>query len=179
MHVINKYNIFLYYMGIQNVKMTKNKIYKTFRSDVSYNRELMIYKMNLPYVPKLLSYDNNKRIIILDKVCCKSLNRVPIPEREKYYKQAKDLFFKFYKDTGYYMYDYHPGNIILNHKTNKLKIIDFEYIGKEKKNNYRNGIQSFLTKIGVLKKNKTKKYLDTRRKSRKSRKSRKRLRTKK
>lgn len=145
------------YMGKQNVKMTKNKIYKTFGSDLTYNRELMIYKMNLPYVPKLLSYDDDNRIIVLDKVCCKSLNRVPIPEREKYYKQAKNLFFKFYDDTGYYMYDYHPGNIILNHKTKQLKIIDFEYIGKEKKDHYRKGIQSFLTKIGVLKNNKSKK----------------------
>ena len=155
----------LIYMGVQNVKMTKNKIYKTFKSDLSFNRELMIYKMNLPYVPKLLSYDIDKRVIILDKVCCKSLNRVPIPERQRYYKQAKELFFKFHKDTGYYMYDYHPGNIILNHKTHKLKIIDFEYIGKEKKDNYRKGIQSFLKKIGVLKNNKTKKPLYTKRKS--------------
>ena len=35
--------------------------------------------------------------------------------------------------------------IFLNHKTNKLKIIDFEYIGKDAKNNYRKGIH-FLTK---------------------------------
>ena len=143
-------------MGKQKVKMTKNKIYKTFGSELTYNRELMIYKMNLPYVPELLSYDDESRLIVLDKVCCKSLNRVPIPEREKYYKQAKDLFYKFHKNTGYYLYDFHPGNIILNHKTKKLKIIDFEYIGKEKKDHYRKGIQSFLVKIGVIKKSKRK-----------------------
>jgi len=143
-------------MGKQKVKMTKNKIYKTFGSELTYNRELMIYKMNLPYVPELLSYDDESRLIVLDKVCCKSLNRVPIPEREKYYKQAKDLFYKFHKNTGYYLYDFHPGNIILNHKTKKLKIIDFEYIGKEKKDHYRKGIQSFLVKIGVIKKSKSK-----------------------
>ena len=143
-------------MGKQKVKMTKNKIYKTFGSELTYNRELMIYKMNLPYVPELLSYDDETRLIVLDKVCCKSLNRVPIPEREKYYKQAKDLFYKFHKKTGYYLYDYHPGNIILNQKTKKLKIIDFEYIGKEKKDHYRKGIQSFLVKIGVIKKSKRK-----------------------
>ena len=143
-------------MGKQKVKMTKNKIYKTFGSELTYNRELMIYKMNLPYVPELLSYDDETRLIVLDKVCCKSLNRVPIPEREKYYKQAKDLFYKFHKNTGYYLYDFHPGNIILNHKTKKLKIIDFEYIGKEKKDHYRKGIQSFLVKIGVIKKSKRK-----------------------
>ena len=143
-------------MGKQKVKMTKNKIYKTFGSELTYNRELMIYKMNLPYVPELLSYDDETRLIVLDKVCCKSLNRVPIPEREKYYKQAKDLFYKFHKNTGYYLYDFHPGNIILNHKTKKLKIIDFEYIGKEKKDHYRKGIQSFLVKIGVIKKSKSK-----------------------
>ena len=36
------------------------------------------------------------------------------------------------------MYDYRPGNIILGHKTKQLKIIDFEYIGKEKKINIEN-----------------------------------------
>ena len=83
------------YMGKQNVKITKNKIYKTFGSDLTYNRELMIYKMNLPYVPKLLSYDDDNRIIILDKVCCKSLNRVPIPERRIIINKQKIFFLNF------------------------------------------------------------------------------------
>ena len=154
-------------MGKQKVKMTKNKIYKTFGSDLTYKRELMIYKMNLPYVPELLSYDDETRLIVLDKVCCKPLNRVPIPERKKYYKQAKDLFYKFHKNTGYYLYDFHPGNIILNHKTKKLKIIDFEYIGKEKKDHYRKGIQSFLVKIGVIKSKRTNKKYSKIKRSRK------------
>ena len=105
-------------MGIQNIKMTKNKIIKTFKSDLTYNRELLIYKMKLPYVARMISHNDDKREIVLNKECCISLARLPISEREKYYKKAKELFFKFKKDTGLYMYDYHPGNIILNTNNN-------------------------------------------------------------
>lgn len=150
-------------MGIQNVKITKNKIIKTFRSDLTYQRELLIYKMELPYIAKMISNDDIKKIIVLNKECCITLNRLPIKEREKYYKKAKDLFFRFKKDTGLYMYDYHPGNIILDTNNGKLKLIDFEFIGAEKKTHYRKGIQSFLTKIGVMKKSNKKTNKKTRR----------------
>ena len=144
-------------MGTQKVRITKNKIYKTFNSDLTYKRELMIYKMNLPYVAKMISYDDDKLEIVLNKECCKSLSAVPIKEREKYYPRAKNLFIKFKKDTGVYMYDFHPGNIILNHKTDKLKLIDFEFIGSKEKTHYRKSIQSFLVKIGVIDGNRSRK----------------------
>ena len=153
-------------MGTQKVRITKNKIYKTFNSDLTYKRELMIYKMNLPYVAKMISYDDDKLEIVLNKECCKSLSAVPIKEREKYYPRAKNLFIKFKKDTGVYMYDFHPGNIILNHKTDKLKLIDFEFIGSKEKTHYRKSIQSFLVKIGVIDGNRSRKSTGNR--SRKS-----------
>lgn len=154
-------------MGVQNIKITKNKIIKTFKSDLTYQRELLIYKMKLPYVAKLISNDDNKREIILNKECCITLNRLPLSERKKYYKKAKDLFFKFKKDTGLYMYDYHPGNIILNTNNNKLKLIDFEFIGNEEKTHYREGIQNFLVKIGVIKNKKSKKTSRTNKRTKK------------
>ena len=44
-------------MGKQNIKMTKNKNIKPLGSDLTYNRELMIYKkIDLPCVPKLLRH---------------------------------------------------------------------------------------------------------------------------
>ena len=153
-------------MGTQKVRITKNKIYKTFNSDLTYKRELMIYKMKLPYVAKMISYDDDKLEIVLNKECCKSLSAVPIKEREKYYPRAKNLFIKFKKDTGVYMYDFHPGNIILNHKTDTLKLIDFEFIGSKEKTHYRKSIQSFLVKIGVIDGNRSRKSTGNR--SRKS-----------
>lgn len=160
-------------MGIQNIKMTKNKIIKTFNSDLKYNRELLIYKMKLPYVARMISYNDDKKEIVLNKECCKSLARLPISERKKYYKKAKELFFKFKRDTGLYMYDYHPGNIILNTNNDKLKLIDFEFIGNEEKTHYRAGIQSFLVKIGVIKTKKSNKAKISNKKRTKRRKTRK------
>ena len=161
-------------MGTQKVRMTKNKIYKTFNSDLTYKRELMIYKMKLPYVAKMISYDDDKLEIVLNKECCKSLSAVPIKEREKYYPRAKNLFIKFKKDTGVYMYDFHPGNIILNHKTDKLKLIDFEFTGSKEKTHYRKSIQSFLVKIGVIDGKRTEKKTEKRTEKKTEKRTRKR-----
>jgi thiamine kinase-like enzyme len=135
-------------MGIQNVIILSDKVIKTFKSNITYNRELMIYKHKLSYTPKLIEYDNLLKQIIIEKINGLSFVKIPIKIRDKYYIKARELYYKFYNDTGYYLYDYHPGNIILN-ELNQLILIDFEFIGKEKKIKHRKGIESFLNKINV------------------------------
>ena len=139
-------------MGKQQVKMNKYIVTKKFGSNKTYNNERFIYELNLPYVAKLLEYDDDKKLIVINNECCIPLTKVPIKKREKYYEEARQLFWKFHKDTGFYLKDYHPGNIILNNTPNKLEklvLIDFEHIQKTPPN-YRKYPKSFLKKIGVL-----------------------------
>jgi len=134
----------------EGVKITKKRVYKKFKSDLPYNKELTIYKMKLPYVAEMISYDDNKKLIVINNECCMNLAKVPFKDKPKYYKQAKDLYFKFKKDTGFYLYDYRPQNMIVNDKTGVVKLIDFEYYGKQK-NIWKSNI-NFLKKIGVVRK---------------------------
>tara|TARA_R110000822_G_scaffold36486_3_gene102653 strand:+ start:1013 stop:1426 length:414 start_codon:yes stop_codon:yes gene_type:complete len=136
-------------MGNQNVIILNEKVIKTFKSKTTYERELMIYKNNLSYTPKLIGYDNLLKQIIIERINGISLVKIPIKIREKYYIKAKELYYKFYEDTSYYLYDYHAGNIMLN-ELNQLILIDFEFIGQEKKIKHRKGIESFLNKINVI-----------------------------
>ena len=139
-------------MGKQQVTMTKYTVTKKFGSNTTYNKERFIYGLNLPYVAKIIKYDDENKIIVLNYECCMPLTKVPIKKREKYYEEARQLFWKFHKDTGFYLKDYHPGNIILNNtpgQREKLVLIDFEHI-QETPPNYRKYPKSFLNKIGVL-----------------------------
>ena len=139
-------------MGVQNLKISDNKVIKTFKSNITYNRELLIYKHNLSYTPKMISYNDSLKEIILEKEPGLTLVQIPMKEREKYYKKSKELYYKFLEDTGYYLYDFHPGNIIINttEGESELKLIDFEYIGKDKKIKHRKCIENFLNKINVF-----------------------------
>jgi hypothetical protein len=78
----------------------------------------------------LISSDDKKRILVLDRACCVPLSKIPLKDRHKYYPRIKKLFYKFHKDTGFYLHDFNTNNILINEKTNSIKLIDFETIGK-------------------------------------------------
>ncbi len=42
-----------------DITLEKYRIIKVFNSDECFNRELLIYKLNLPYVPDMLEYSRN------------------------------------------------------------------------------------------------------------------------
>ena len=88
---------------------------KKYYSIVNYRRflnELKIYKLNLPYVPKLLDYDIWNRTLTIEKIAMK-------PMSKELYEQLKwECHTRFHKDTGLYHNDLHNKNILLG-KNNK------------------------------------------------------------
>ena len=105
---------------------------KKFRSKKQYDNELMVYKKNLSYTPKLISSDDKNRVIKISYECCKTLTKIPMKDRDKYYPKIKELYNRFKRDTGYYHNDLWSLNVIVNEKTGKIIFIDFAQIVKTK-----------------------------------------------
>ena len=116
--------------GDGKVVKTDNKIKKTM-GQKGYDNEIMVYKKRLSYTPKLISSDDNKNEIIISYECCIPFTKIPKREKEFYYPQIKKLFYRFKRDTGFYHGDFAPKNIIVNTKTKKVKLIDFEKLIKD------------------------------------------------
>ena len=137
------------------LKIHADKVQKRFRRRKRYEKELMIYKMNLPYVPKLISHNDKNMILMIRRKCCKNFSDIPHQHRKKYYPALRELYHNFKRDTGYYHNDYKPDNIIVD-QNGKLWLIDFENIGSTKQdrqshtdhNNKR--IEQFHRKIGLI-----------------------------
>ena len=112
-----------------------SKTYKKKKYD-KFQRELAIYKLNLPYVPKLVSYDLEKRIITMKRVGRKlgETSRRRRRYLELFYRQCKIrldrkirlLHERFHKDTGLYHNDIRYKNTLID-DNGKLYLIDFEY----------------------------------------------------
>ena len=132
----------------EGVSIHKDKVIKRFKGDISYNKELNIYKKRLSYIPKLISYDDDKREIVISKECCETFSQFPVGERSRYYPKIKQLYYRFKKDTGFYLYDFSTKNIIIDKKNNQLKLIDFEYYGKEK--DIWKSVYPFLKKSKII-----------------------------
>ena len=124
-----------------------NSVIKKFRGDKLYNKEKHIYQLNLEYIPKLISFDDVKKELIIEKFGVDLVKIVPRKKRIKYYHKIKKLYFKFFEDTGFYLWDFRPANIVINLETEEIKLIDFEYYGEHRiwKSNY-----NFLQMINVI-----------------------------
>ena len=109
-----------------------NSVIKKFRGDKLYNKEKHIYQLNLEYIPKLISFDDVKRELIIEKFGVDLVKIVPRKKRIKYYPKIKELYFKFFEDTGFYLWDFRPANIVINLETEEIKLIDFEYYGENR-----------------------------------------------
>jgi hypothetical protein len=125
-----------------------NSVIKKFRGDKLYYKEKHIYQLGLQYAPKLISFDDVKRELILEKFGVDLVKIVPRKNRIKYYPKIKELYFKFFEDTGFYLWDFRPANIMINIETEEIKLIDFEYYSEEQriwKSNF-----NFLKLINVI-----------------------------
>tara|TARA_R110000765_G_scaffold267902_1_gene366955 strand:+ start:1217 stop:1627 length:411 start_codon:yes stop_codon:yes gene_type:complete len=109
-----------------------NSVIKKFRGDKLYNKEKHIYQLNLEYIPKLISFDDVKKELIIEKFGVDLVKIVPRKKRIKYYPKIKELYFKFFEDTGFYLWDFRPANIVINLETEEIKLIDFEYYGENR-----------------------------------------------
>jgi len=98
-----------------------------------YKNEMLVYSKKLSYTPTLISHNPKTHTIKISLECCKTLGRIPVKDRKKYYPQIKKLFNQFKKDTGFYHKDLAPSNIIVDEKRGKITFIDFEELSKDKK----------------------------------------------
>jgi len=118
--------------GSAGVSKLKNVITKNMRTRKSFDNEMLVYSLYLPYTPKLISSDEKNLSIKISYECCKALIFLPIEEREKYYPAVKKLYDRLRKDTGMYHNDFSARNVIVNQKTGKLFLIDFSSLRKNK-----------------------------------------------
>jgi len=121
-----------------SVKATGSSITKRFvkKGDsafVKFIRELSIYqaatKLQLKFIPKLLSYNFKKRTITIEKIPGFDLGTIPesdYEEREKYLPLIDDILYKLKKYMGIYHNDILYRNFVFNPKKKRLYIIDFE-----------------------------------------------------
>lgn len=121
-----------------------------------YKNEMLVYSKKLSYTPTLISHNPKTHTIKISVECCKTLSRIPVKDREQYYPQIKKLFHQFKRDTGYYHNDLAPANIIVNEKTGKITLIDFEELSKNKKDmiehskKVRPHLYRFLNEVGII-----------------------------
>ena len=132
----------------KGVRITKNYIQKKFRTRDRYENEKMIYDMNLPYVPKLISYNDKNMILQIKNQCCKTIAKLSPTQRKEYHTRLKDIYRQFRTDTGYYHNDFKPQNIIIDNDDN-LYLIDFESIGKKRINSLDESKNMFHRKINI------------------------------
>tara|TARA_Y100001973_G_C5203934_1_gene339947 strand:- start:1648 stop:2085 length:438 start_codon:yes stop_codon:yes gene_type:complete len=98
-----------------------------------YKNEMMVYSKKLPYTPTLISHNPKTKEIKIALECCKTFKQIPKKDKPKYYPQIKKTFNQFKRDTGFYHKDLAPSNIIVNEKTGKITLIDFEKLATTKK----------------------------------------------
>lgn len=134
--------------GNADVSKKGNIVTKKKLGKKSYENELMVYKKKLSYTPKLISADDKNRVIKISYECCKTLNKIPKQDRDKYYPKIKELYNRFKRDTGYYLNDLYGGNIIVNEKTGKIILIDFSNLVKTKQERSQR-VAPFLKLIGI------------------------------
>lgn len=158
-----------------DVKISPKTITKKFKKRKDgkkhFMNELYVYLLakqkNIKFIPKLISFDISKQIIVTENVG-KSLDFIPEEnwqEREKHLPGISKIY-KGLEKYGLYHNDLRYKNIVWDKKNNKYYLIDFDFIGfknKEADGDYI--IRNIKKKI--LKKDKTNK------KSKKSKKSNK------
>ena len=123
-------------IGNAKVVITPKKIIKTYSSNrgrKAFEKELMVYKLakkkKVKFIPKLLDYDEDKRILVIENVGTSldkliKNNKVKrdlfLPKIEKVYNKFLEVFKLYHNDLRY-------KNIVYNKKKNKLYLIDFEF----------------------------------------------------
>ena len=120
------------------VNVSKSKIIKEYfdhkSAEKRFENELKIYliakKKKLSYIPKLISYNRNKRQLVIKNVG-EDLKSY-LPKRNVTLEDFLPKINKVYSDlvsNGIYHNDLRTKNILYNAKTDKIYLIDFENSG--------------------------------------------------
>ena len=154
--------------------ITKGKITKKYKKNalIPFMRELYVYLLakqkKLNYIPKLLNYDIEKKILVIENVgisiydLCKKTKC----NKDDFLPGIKEIYHKLI-DLGIYHNDIHYKNILYNEKKDQLYLVDFEWSGPVLKNK---DYENLLKKMKKIKDNKnTKKRVRTKKVKRSSR----------
>jgi len=111
-----------YLKNPHNKVFIKNKIiYKFFKSDKKYFNEKRFYmKYNIPNIPKLLCFSDNRRLLIFNNV------GVRIKKRNIDFIKLKLINDNFIKNNIFHN-DFRVKNILYNKKENNYYFIDWEH----------------------------------------------------
>lgn len=116
------------------VEIKEKEIIKEYKPSAhnAFVNELFVYlfakEKKIPFIPKLISYDLEKRILIIKNVgeslyeYCKKNNC----DYTDFYPKIKKIYEKLI-DYGLYHNDMRWKNILYDSKTKKFYLIDFEY----------------------------------------------------
>ncbi|HPM00690.1 MAG TPA: phosphotransferase [Candidatus Cloacimonadota bacterium] len=116
-----------------DVILEKFRVIKTFNSEEYYNRELLIYKLNLPYIPDMLEYNSNpeseKQWIILHRL----YGHNPQPGSLDDFQKALYTLIRFHRDLknlnlSFSHNDPNPKNFII--EDDKCYLFDFSDISQ-------------------------------------------------
>lgn len=113
---------------------------KTFADADAFERELRVYRLNLPYVPRLLAYDRRARSVTVERagVPLGTAWNSGIPvlsallassARWGRNRRIRKLHRRFRRDTGWYHNDVCYKNVLIDPRTGRLYLIDFERAG--------------------------------------------------
>ena len=138
--------------------ITKDKITKKYKKNalIPFMRELYVYLLakqkKLNYIPKLINYDIEKKILVIENVgisiydLCKKTKC----NKDDFLPGIKEIYHKLI-DLGIYHNDIHYKNILYNEKKDQLYLVDFEWSGPVLKNK---DYENLLKKMKKIKGNK-------------------------
>ena len=118
------------------VKIKKAEIIKEYKpsSHNAFVNELFVYlfakEKKIPFIPKLLSYDLEKRKLVIKKVGESLYDYCKEKECDytTFFPKIKKIYEKLI-DFGLYHNDMRWKNILYDYKTKKFYLIDFEFTG--------------------------------------------------
>ena len=129
-------------VGNSSVCCSDGVCQKTFDTYKTYQKELTIYQLGLPYIPKLLHADNETMTLYIER-CGTPLGTLTnsglflgwrivmtdVPElwqRRRHCSMIRSLAKRFHEDTGMHHNDIRFKNILVD-DTGSLYLIDFEF----------------------------------------------------
>lgn len=133
-------------------KIYRKKYYKDFVNELSFY--LLQKQKKLKFIPKLLSYDIQKRTLVIENagISIRELCRKRECNKEEFLPEIKKMYDKLVS-LGFYHNDMRWRNIIYNESKDQFFLIDFEHTSPE----YTDlGIEGIVEKLKTIKK-KTKK----------------------
>ena len=125
----------------------KNKITKIYKKNalVSFLKELYVYllakKLKLKFIPKMLSYDLENKIIVIENegISMNELCKKKKCKKKDFLPDIRKIYNKLV-DLGIYHNDIRYRNVLYNEKKKQFYLIDFEWIDTIFKDNDYEGL---------------------------------------